>query len=102
MPVPTPAPTTTSATTPTRLNDRLVAALNRVPKAVPVLGVLLFITLGAVVPTYGWIFTALVALFLVWMFVLSLARLTRIEKLMRIAVILFVSAIALIQSRPRG
>lgn len=91
-----------STPAPTRLNARLVAALNRVPRAVPVLGVLAFLALGAFVPTYGWIFTALVALFLVWMFVLSLARLTRIEKLMRIAVILFVSAIALIQSRPRG
>ena len=46
--------------------------------------------------------TALVALFLVWMFVLRQARLTGGEKLMRIAVIVFITAIAIIQSRPRG
>ncbi len=91
-----------SAPAPTSLNGRLVAALNRVPRAVPVLGVLVLLAVGAFVPTYGWICTALVALFLVWMFVLSLGRLTGIEKLMRIAVIVFIAAIAIIQSRPRG
>lgn len=88
--------------TPNTVNDRMVAALNRLPRIGPILGVLVCLIVGAVVPTYGWIFTALVALFLVWMFVLSQARLTGVEKLMRIAVIVFITAIAIIQSRPRG
>lgn len=84
---------------PSPLNERLVAALNRLPRLVPVLAVLALLAIGAFVPTYGWIATALVMLFLAWMLQLSWPRLTGVERLMRIAVIAFVAMIAIIQSR---
>ncbi|MEI2779623.1 MAG: DUF6703 family protein [Tetrasphaera sp.] len=87
---------------PSSLNERLIAGLNRVPRAVPVLAVLALLAVGAFVPTFGWIATALVVLFLAWMLQVSWPRLAGVERLMRVAVIAFVAMIAIIQSRPRG
>lgn len=79
----------------------MLVRLAGLPLIVPVLGILALIVAGAFIPTYGWICTALVALFLAWMLALSWPGLTRAEKLMRIAVIAFIAAIAIIQSQPR-
>lgn len=86
---------------PRNASERALVALARLPRPVPVLGVLLLLIIGAFVPTYGWIATAIVVLFLVWILSLSWPRLTGIEKLMRFAVIALVAAVAIIQSRPR-
>ncbi len=86
---------------PRNASERALVALARMPRPVPVLGVLLLLIIGAFVPTYGWIATAIVVLFLVWILSLSWPRLTGIEKLMRFAVIALVAAVAIIQSRPR-
>lgn len=87
---------------PTSLNDRLLIRLASVPRLIPVVGVLACLALGAFVPTFGWIFTALVVVFLTWLLTVSWPRLTGVERLMRVTVLFFVAAIALIQARPRG
>lgn len=86
---------------PRNASERALLALVRLPRPVPILGVLVLLVIGAFVPTYGWIATMVVALFLVWILSLSWPRLTGVEKLMRVAVILFVAAVAITQSRPR-
>ncbi|GAA1799828.1 hypothetical protein GCM10009811_24620 [Nostocoides veronense] len=86
---------------PRNASERALVAMARLPRIVPVLAVLVLMGVGAFVPTYGWIATAIVALFFVWILSLSWPRLTGVEKLMRFAVIVFVAAIAVIQSRPR-
>lgn len=87
---------------PTSLNDRLLIRLASIPRLIPVLVVLACLVLGALVPGVGWIFTALVVAFLAWLLLLSWPRLTPVERLMRVAVLFFVAAIAVIQARPRG
>lgn len=95
-----------SRTTPTQveartLNERLLVRLDKLPRAVPVLAVFALLVAGTFVPAYGWIATALVVAFLAWMLSVSWPRLTGVEKLMRIAVLFFIGAIALVQARPR-
>ena len=91
-----------STPTPRTANERALVALARVPRPVPILAVLGLLLVGMFVPTYGFIATGVVAAFLAWILMLSWPRLTGVEKLMRIAVIVFITAIAIIQSRPRG
>ena len=90
-----------STPTPRTANERALVALARVPRPVPILAVLGLLLVGMFVPTYGFIATGVVAAFLAWILMLSWPRLTGVEKLMRIAVIAFVAAIAIIQSQPR-
>ena len=87
---------------PRTTNERLLVALVKLPRAVPILGVLVLLVLGAVIPGWGWICTAVVAAFLIWMLALSWPRLAPVERLGRIAVVVLIAGIALIQARPRG
>jgi len=93
--------TTPTPVEPRSLNERLLVRLDKLPRALPVLAVFGLLVLGTFVPSYGWIATTLVAAFLAWMLTVSWPRLTGVEKLMRIAVLFFISAIALVQARPR-
>lgn len=86
---------------PSTLNERLLVWLDKLPRAIPVLAVLGLLVAGVFVPRHGWIATTLVAAFLAWMLGVSWPRLSGVEKLMRIAVLVFIGAIALVQARPR-
>ncbi|MCE1179524.1 MAG: hypothetical protein LWW86_10930 [Micrococcales bacterium] len=93
-------------TTPaTRQADPAMSPLARrlatLPPIVPALVVLGLLLLGAFVRPLGWVFTSLVALFLVWMLTLSWGRLTPVERLMRVAVLVLVVAVAVTQAIPR-
>jgi hypothetical protein len=80
----------------------VLTRLSRLPRAVPFLLVLLLLVGGILVPGWGWVLTALVALFLAWMLFLGWPRLTGVERLMRVAVILLAVAIAITQAVPRS
>jgi hypothetical protein len=79
----------------------LLTRLSRLPRAVPFLVVLALLVGGILIPGWGWLLTALVALFLAWMLFLGWPRLTGVERLMRLAVILLAVAIAVTQAVPR-
>jgi hypothetical protein len=79
----------------------LLTRLSRLPRAVPFLAVLALLVGGILIPGWGWVLTALVALFLAWMLYLGWPRLTGVERLMRVAVILLAAAIAVTQAVPR-
>ena len=84
------------------LSEVVVTRLSRLPRAVPFLVVLALLVGGILVPGWGWVLTALVALFLAWMLVLGWPRLSSVERLMRIAVIFMAVAIAVSQAIPRA
>lgn len=80
----------------------LLTRLSRLPRVVPFLAVLALLVGGILIPGWGWVLTALVALFLAWMLFLGWPRLTSVERLMRVAVILLAVAIAVTQAVPRS
>jgi hypothetical protein len=80
----------------------VVTRLSRLPRAVPFLVVLALLVGGILVPGWGWVLTALVAVFLAWMLMLGWPRLTSVERLMRLAVIFMAAAIAVSQAAPRA
>jgi hypothetical protein len=81
----------------------LVERLSRLPRAFPFLIVLALLVGGILIPGWGWVLTALVALFLAWILVLGWPRLKPVERLMRIAVLFMAVAIAIAQAAgPRG
>jgi hypothetical protein len=79
----------------------LLHRLSRLPRAVPFLLVLALLVGGILIPGWGWVLTALVALFLMWMLVLGWPRLSGVERLMRVAVVFIALAIAVSQAIPR-
>lgn len=79
----------------------LLNRLSRLPRAVPFLLVLALLVGGILIPGWGWVLTALVALFLLWMLVLGWPRLSGVERLMRVAVVFLAVAIAVSQAIPR-
>lgn len=79
----------------------LLNRLSRLPRAVPFLLVLALLVGGILIPGWGWVLTALVALFLLWMLVLGWPRLSGVERLMRVAVVFMALAIAVSQAIPR-
>ena len=76
--------------------------LNRVPRLVPFLVALALLVVGVLVPTWGFVATALVALLVAVLIYLTWPRLTRPEKLMRLAVLGIVVAVTVVQAVPRG
>lgn len=79
----------------------LVSRLSRLPRAVPFLGVLALLVGGILIPGWGWVLTAFVALFLTWMLLLAWPRLASVERLMRIAVVFMAVAITVAEAFPR-
>ena len=79
----------------------LLNRLSRLPRAVPFLIVLALLVGGILIPGWGWLLTAVVALFLLWMLLLGWPRLTAVERLMRVAVVFMAVAIAVSQAIPR-
>lgn len=84
-----------------RTSSPLIASFARVPRVVAFLAVLALALLGIFVPGWGWVFLALVAVFLLWLLLLFWPRLTPPERLMRLAVIVLVLAITLTRAFPR-
>lgn len=78
-----------------------VKAMSEWPKWLPFLLILGMMVGGVLIPTYGWILIALVAVFLAWLLYLSWPRLTSPEKLMRFAVIAIVVVAAITRANPR-
>ncbi|TQJ51265.1 hypothetical protein FBY26_2992 [Phycicoccus sp. SLBN-51] len=80
----------------------VLSRLNTLPRIVPFLAVLALLVGGILIPGWGWVLTALVALFLAWMLFLGWPRLTGVERLMRAAVVLLAVAITVTQAVPRS
>jgi hypothetical protein len=78
---------------------RFIAGL---PRAVPFLVVLGLMVAGILVTGWGWIFFALVLLFLAWMLYLGWPRLTGSEKLMRTAILALTAAVTVTRAFPQG
>lgn len=78
-----------------------VKAMSQWPKWLPFLLILGLMVAGVLIPTYGWILIALVAVFLTWLLYLSWPRLTAAERLMRFAVIAVVVVAAITRANPR-
>ncbi|MDQ6896171.1 MAG: hypothetical protein M3171_06175 [Actinomycetota bacterium] len=79
----------------------LLERLNRLPRLVPFLVALGLLVVGVLVPGWGFVATALVALLVAAMVYLTWPRLTQPEKLMRLAVLAVVVAVTLVQAVPR-
>ena len=71
------------------------------PRVAAFLGVLAFMAAGVFVPKVGYLFTAAVAAFLAWLIYLTWPRLAGPEKLMRVAILALVVAVAFMQAFPR-
>ena len=76
--------------------------LNRLPRLVPFLAALVLLVVGILVPRWGFVATALVALLVAALIYLTWPRLTPPEKLMRLAVLGVVVAVTVVQAVPRG
>lgn len=79
----------------------VVTRLNRMPRAVGFFLVLALMAAGVFVPRLGFLATLLVAAFVGWLLYLVWPRLTLAERLFRIAVLVMVLAVALVQAFPR-
>ncbi len=84
-----------------RASTPVLTSLARLPRPLAFLLVLAVMVVGLVVPGWGWVLLALVALFLCWLLLLFWPRLRPSERLMRLAVIVLVAAIALVRAFPR-
>ena len=80
----------------------VVAGLNRVPKVLVFLVALAVLVAGVLVPGWGWVLLAVVALFLVWVLYLAWPGMSPPERLLRIAVLAILVAVTLTQAVPRG
>lgn len=63
------------------------------PRFVPFLVVLGLMVAGILIEGWGWVFFAVVGLFLAWMLYLGWPRLTTAEKLMRTAILALTAAV---------
>lgn len=75
--------------------------ISALPRVVPFLVVLGLVVAGVLVPGWGWVLVALVALVLLWILALAWPRLTVPERLMRVAVVGMLGAVAVTQAFPR-
>jgi hypothetical protein len=79
-----------------------VERLNALPRVVPFLGLLALMVPGIFLPRVGFLATGAVGLFVCWLLFLTWPRLTPPEKLLRLAVLLLVTALTVVQAFPRG
>lgn len=77
-----------------------VTALARLPRLVPFLGVLVLMVAGIAVPGWGWVFLAVVTVFLAWLLYLGWPRISTSERLMRVAATVLVGGITLVRAFP--
>ena len=76
--------------------------LERLPRVVPFLAVLVLLVVGILVPHYGFLATAVVALGVAFLIYYTWPRLTSPERMMRLAVLAVVVAVAVVQAFPRA
>ncbi|GAA4403550.1 hypothetical protein GCM10023168_15190 [Fodinibacter luteus] len=76
--------------------------LSGLPRVVPFLFVLALVVAGLLVPGWGWVLIAVAVLLLAWIALLAWPRLSVAERLMRVAVVVMLAAIAITQAVPRG
>jgi hypothetical protein len=76
--------------------------LSGLPRFVPFVVILGLVVTGLFIPGWGWVLIAFVVLLLTWIALLAWPRLTMPERLMRVAVIVMMGAIAITQAVPRG
>ena len=79
----------------------LVKRLAEMPRWAPFLLILGLMVAGVLIPTYGWVLIALVAVFLAWLLYLGWPRLSAVDRLMRFAVIAIVVVAAVTRANPR-
>jgi hypothetical protein len=75
--------------------------LNRLPRLVPFLAALALLVVGILVPRWGFLATAVVAAIVGFFIYYTWPRLTAPERLMRLAVLALVTAVAIVQAVPR-
>ena len=80
----------------------LVKWLDGLPRAVPVLAVLGLLVVGAFAPSWGWVLTGVVAIFLAWVLAVSWPGLSTAERVMRVAVLALIIAITVVQADLAG
>ena len=76
--------------------------LSGLPRVVPFLAIMALTLAGVLLPGWGWVLIALVALILTWILVLAWPRLSSAERLMRLAVVALMFAVTVTQAAPRG
>ncbi len=85
-----------------RASHPLLVRIAALPRAVPFVALLALLVVGVFVGgVVGVVCTALVAVFVVWLMYLSWPRLTTVERLGRVAVLLLAVALVLVQAFPR-
>lgn len=78
-------------------------ALARLPVWLPFLALLLLILGGGLLGgPVGWVMVGVALVFVLWLLYLSWPRMTGVERLMRVAVLLLFLAVTLVQLVPRG
>lgn len=80
----------------------VVQRIDGLPRVVPFLAILALMAFGVFVPHVGFVATALVAALVLWMLLLTWPRLSPPEKLLRVAVLFLVVAVAVVQGLPRA
>ena len=68
----------------------------------PFLAILGLVIAGLLIPGWGWVLIVLVVLLLAWIGALAWPRLSMPERMMRVAVVVMMAAIAITQAVPRG
>ena len=76
--------------------------ISSLPRFVPFLAVLGLVIAGLLIPGWGWVLIVLVVLLLAWIGALAWPRLSMPERMMRVAVVVMMAAIAITQAVPRG
>ena len=66
------------------------------------LAILGLVIAGLLIPGWGWVLIVLVVLLLAWIGALAWPRLSMPERMMRVAVVVMMAAIAITQAVPRG
>ncbi len=80
----------------------LIRAISGRPRWLVFLATLGLMVAGVLVDGWGWVFFALVGVFLAWILFLSWPRLTSVERLMRSAVLALVAAVTVVRAFPQG
>lgn len=76
--------------------------ISSLPRFVPFLAILGLVIAGLLIPGWGWVLIVLVVLLLGWIGALAWPRLSMAERMMRVAVVVMMAAIAITQAFPRG
>jgi hypothetical protein len=76
--------------------------ISSLPRFVPFLAILGLVIAGLLIPAWGWVLIVLVVLLLAWIGALAWPRLSMPERMMRVAVVVMMAAIAITQAVPRG